>query len=61
MSELILRIKNILERECGQALAEYALILGLIAIACVVTLGLLGLALPDPYSDFIDASGFGGS
>jgi len=28
--------------EKGQALAEYGLILALIAVACVVTLGLLG-------------------
>ena len=32
-------------REEGQALAEYALILAFVFIACVVALGLLGLAI----------------
>jgi len=33
------------EREEGQALAEYGLILALIAVACIVALGFLGLAV----------------
>ena len=32
-------------REEGQALAEYALILAFVFIACVIVLGLLGLAI----------------
>jgi len=35
------------EREEGQALAEYGLILALIAVACIVALGFLGLAVSD--------------
>ena len=33
------------QREEGQALAEYGLILALIAVACIVALGALGLAV----------------
>jgi Flp pilus assembly pilin Flp len=33
------------EREDGQALAEYGLILALIAVACIIALGFLGLAV----------------
>ena len=35
------------EREDGQGLAEYALILGLIAAVCVAALGALGQAISD--------------
>jgi pilus assembly protein Flp/PilA len=35
------------EREEGQALAEYGLILALIAVAAIAMLGFLGLALAD--------------
>ena len=40
-------VKLVLGRgsEPGQALAEYSLILASIAMACVLSLGLLGLAL----------------
>ncbi|TMC00175.1 MAG: Flp family type IVb pilin [Chloroflexi bacterium] len=33
------------EREDGQALAEYGLLLALIAVACLAALGALGLAI----------------
>ena len=33
--------------EKGQALAEYGLILALIAVVCVIALGVLGLAVSD--------------
>jgi Flp pilus assembly pilin Flp len=33
------------DREDGQALAEYALILAFIAIICVAAVGLLGIAI----------------
>jgi pilus assembly protein Flp/PilA len=39
--------KNPLEREEGQALVEYALILALIAVAAVTALTLLGGAVSD--------------
>lgn len=50
-----------LNTEAGQALGEYALILGLIALAAIVALGLLGAAISGPFMDFIAQSGFGSS
>ena len=47
MSTMILRIIARLEDARGQALAEYGLILGLIAIAAIIAMGLLGVALSD--------------
>lgn len=34
----------------GQALAEYALIIGLIAVACIAALGTLGTAISDTFN-----------
>jgi Flp pilus assembly pilin Flp len=45
MSDRVLRPAARLRKEEGQALAEYSLILGFIAAACVLALGALGLAL----------------
>lgn len=45
INEAILRMLAIAKNEEGQALAEYGLILGLIAIAAIIALGLLGTAL----------------
>ncbi len=42
-----------LENDEGQALAEYALIIGLVAIALVVALGLLALAIVGSFDAFI--------
>ena len=41
----LLRFVARFERETGQALAEYGLILALIAVACIVALGFLGVAV----------------
>ena len=41
----LLRFVARFERETGQALAEYGLILALIAVACIIALGFLGLAV----------------
>ena len=41
----LLRLYAWFEREKGQALAEYGLILALIAVAAIIALGLLGLAI----------------
>lgn len=43
------------KREDGQALAEYALILAFIAVACVIALGLLGLAVTGVYGHVAEA------
>ncbi len=45
MSDWILRRAACFQEEAGQALAEYSLILALIAVASVLALGVLGLAL----------------
>ncbi len=42
-----------LENDEGQALAEYALIIGLVAIALIVALGLLALAIVGSFDAFI--------
>lgn len=42
MLELYLRVTNWLKREEGQDLVEYALILGLIALVCVVAITAAG-------------------
>ena len=45
ISGALLRFVARFEREEGQALAEYGLILALIAVACIVALGVLGFAV----------------
>ncbi len=45
INEAILSLMARFEREDGQALAEYGLILALIAVACLATLTALGLAV----------------
>ncbi len=45
----------------GQALAEYGLILALVAVAAVGGLVLIGGAVSASFTDFVDAAGIGGS
>ena len=45
----------------GQALAEYGLILTLVAIAAVGGLVLIGGSVATSFTDFVDAAGFGSS
>jgi len=45
ISAALLRFAARFEREEGQALAEYGLVLALIAVACIIALGALGLAV----------------
>jgi Flp pilus assembly pilin Flp len=47
---LVARV-SILRNERGQALVEYALIVGLIAVACVVAIGLLSGAIQTEFSN----------
>jgi pilus assembly protein Flp/PilA len=47
--------KSNLRREEGQALVEYALILTLVAIACIVVLTALGGAVKDKLQLIVDA------
>ncbi len=43
------------KREGGQALAEYSLILGFVAMACVLAVGALGLAIAGHVDSFAAA------
>ena len=45
MNEAILALVLRFQRQDGQALAEYGLLLALIAVVCIVALTALGLAL----------------
>ena len=45
ISAALLRFVSRFEREEGQALAEYGLILALIAVAAIIALGVLGVAI----------------
>lgn len=45
MVEHFLRTLSRVNEDRGQALAEYSLILAFVAMACVITLGALGLAI----------------
>ncbi len=51
ISAALLRFVARLEREKGQALAEYGLILALIAIAAIISLGVLGLVIAGQLDD----------
>jgi pilus assembly protein Flp/PilA len=55
INEAILRMLAFAKDEEGQALAEYGLILGLIAIAAIIALGLLGTALAGQLGEVTDA------
>jgi len=45
VSSAVSRSLSVVVTEDGQALAEYGLILALIAVACIIALGALGLAV----------------
>ena len=55
MAEYIMRVLDRLKAERGQALAEYSLVLAFIAAACVIALGVLGLALAGHIDNFAGA------
>ncbi len=48
-------VKDNWKREDGQAMAEYGLILALIAVVCVVAVGAIGLAVSGKLSAVSDA------
>ena len=43
-------VKRIVKDERGQTLSEYGLLIALVAVACLVVLGLLGKSLYDKFS-----------
>ncbi len=55
MMENVLRALDRVNAERGQALAEYSLILGFVAAACVLALGVLGLAIAGHIDSFAAA------
>jgi Flp pilus assembly pilin Flp len=59
--DTLTQIRELLNPEDGQAIAEFALILGFIALVCIAAMALLGTAIIGPFMDFIAQSGFGGS
>ncbi len=61
ISATLLRLYGLFEREKGQALAEYGLILALIAAFCIIALGLLGVAVAGQMGIITSKLGVGGS
>ncbi len=51
----VLAVQRLRDREDGQALAEYALIIGLIALVCVAALTALGLNVASKLQGVADA------
>ncbi len=60
ISTALLRLYARFQREEGQALAEYGLILALIAVAAIIALGALGLAVSGQLGAISDAMPGGG-
>ena len=54
INETITRFFLRLKDESGQALAEYGLILALIAVVCIVALGLIGTGLDGKLTSISD-------
>lgn len=50
---MIERIKGLFADEEGATMAEYALLLGLIAVACIFALTDLGTAISDKFREII--------
>jgi pilus assembly protein Flp/PilA len=55
INEALVRLVTRMRDESGQALAEYGLIVGLIAVAAIVALGLLGTAIAGKFGDITTA------
>jgi pilus assembly protein Flp/PilA len=51
MAELYVHLRNWLQREEGQDLAEYALLIGLIALVAILAVTLLGENLSQLFSE----------
>lgn len=61
INEAITRLFIRLRDESGQALAEYGLIVALIAVVCIAVLGVLGLAIQGKLDDIGSAISAAGS
>lgn len=51
MKDKLEKIKRIVKDERGQTLSEYGLLIALVAVACLVVLGLLGKSLYEKFSN----------
>jgi pilus assembly protein Flp/PilA len=51
---LIEWVKDNVKRQEGQAMAEYGLILALVAVVCIVVLGLLGTGISGKLQAIVD-------
>lgn len=55
------KIFGSIDDDSGQGLMEYALILTLVAVACIGVLGVLATSVGDSLIEFVDLAGFNGS
>ncbi len=55
INEMLLSLMGRFEREEGQGLAEYGLILGLVSVAAIAALGIIALAVTGVLGDVGDA------
>ncbi|MDO8615847.1 MAG: Flp family type IVb pilin [Dehalococcoidia bacterium] len=55
MQKLIRKARKLIRREDGQAIAEYALILALVALVATAALTLLGLAISSSVQNLVDS------
>lgn len=61
LSKLYVAILDRFTGEDGQALSEYGLVLGLIAVVCIIALTAIGLAISGDLDSLSGAMGGGGS
>jgi pilus assembly protein Flp/PilA len=59
INDFVLRFVARFRSEAGQALAEYGLILALIAVVCLIALGVLGVAVSGNLQAIADAMPLG--
>lgn len=57
MLSLYIRVRNWLAHDDGQGMTEYAMIIGLIALALVVVIGLFGTNLHNLFTEIVNQIG----
>jgi pilus assembly protein Flp/PilA len=60
MKKLVKKLREFMGNEEGQGLVEYALIIALVAIVCIVALTLLGNRVSNTYTNIAGPLGGGG-